>query len=379
MIDRDIEVNFRKNILIELSKQGVSVRANFNYINDKIAINEIDKVYYIKLRQKGILGKILLNIEQQITLIKNLDADVVVLRPFNLIESLPIWFFWKKILGRKLPKFVLDIRSIVTDDPVYIKHLQRKMRFWFSVKFAFCYFDGLTMITKIMKKDIQNVVNNFNKKIGIWSSGVNPDMFDPEKAIDISDKLKINNRFVIMYHGVFSFQRGLQQAIKAIKIVKKYHPEVLFLLLGKGRAKAELEKLINNLNLQNNIMIHDAVSYEHVPDYIKSAKVGLLPFPDIHAWNTSSPIKLTEYLSMGKPVIVTDIEAHREALGNLKCGIFVKDHQPENIAKGIFKIINSRSELHELGKIARSAALEKFTLEQQALKIKKFFNELLNE
>ena len=177
----------------------------------------------------------------------------------------------------------------------------------------------------------------------------------------------------------FSFQRGLQQAIKAIKIVKKYHPEVLFLLLGKGRAKAELEKLINNLNLQNNIMIHDAVSYEHVPDYIKSAKVGLLPFPDIHAWNTSSPIKLTEYLSMGKPVIVTDIEAHREALGNLKCGIFVKDHQPENIAKGIFKIINSRSELHELGKIARSAALEKFTLEQQALKIKKFFNELLNE
>ena len=113
-----------------------------------------------------------------------------------------------------------------------------------------------------------------------------------------------------------------------------------------------------------------------MPGYIKLARAGILPFPDLEWWNASSPIKLMEYLAMAKPVILTDIAAHRSALGELKCGYFVGDHQPESIARGITAVIEKRSELEPLGALARKTALENFTWQRQAVKVKTYFQDL---
>lgn len=376
MLDLNMELGFRKQILKSLAVQEVEVRANFNYLETAIPVDGLDKVYFLKLCRNGPIGSILLTIEQQLTLLKNLDVDVVVLRPFSLMATLPLWFIVRKVLRRKKPKFVLDIRTLVADFPGFWKRIQRQIRFDASVHIAFRYFDGLTVITEKMKRDLQNKNNNFKKKLCVWSSGMDPILFNPDKVCDLREELKIENRFVIMYHGILSPGRGLQQAIKAIAIVRKIIPEVMLFFLGKGPAQNELEELIRNLGLHEHVCIHPAVPFEKVPCFVKSIQAGILPFPDLDCWNTSSPIKLTEYLAMGKPVIVTDIEAHRYALGKLECGFFIPDSQPENIANGIKDLFDRRSELPVLGKIARKAAMERFTLEKQAKKIKSYFMEL---
>jgi glycosyltransferase involved in cell wall biosynthesis len=379
MIDRDMELSLRKQILQALADQSVEVRTNFNYTTKAPVVKGIDKIFFIKHRGNGLIGSIWLTIEQQMTFMKNIDVDVVVVRPFNLIETLPLWFFWRKVLRNKFPRFVLDIRSLVADDPGFLKQIQRQVRFWFSVRFAFRYFDGMTMITEKMKSDLQQTTRNFSKRICVWSSGMDPVLFNPDNVSDLREELQLTERFIIMYHGVFSFKRGLQEAIQAIDIVRKTHPEILLFLLGKGVAQSELEGLVQKLGLQDHVIIHPAVAFEQVPRFIKSANAGILPFPDLDSWNTSSPIKLTEYLAMGKPVIVTDIEAHRAALGNLKSGFFIPDHQPENIANGIRAVIEKKSDLDSLEALGRKTALENFTLEMQAKKIKTYFQDLKQE
>jgi glycosyltransferase involved in cell wall biosynthesis len=151
----------------------------------------------------------------------------------------------------------------------------------------------------------------------------------------------------------------------------------MFFILGKGPAQKELEEKIRNLKLENHIFLHPPVPYESVPKYINSVQAGILPFPDLDWWNTSSPIKLYEYLAMGKSVIVTDIEAHRAVLKNLRCGFFVANDEPAEIAQGIDNLIGKASELPELGKIARAIIIEHFTWERQAKKIKNYFQDLL--
>jgi glycosyltransferase involved in cell wall biosynthesis len=37
---------------------------------------------------------------------------------------------------------------------------------------------------------------------------------------------------------------------------------------------------------------------------------GVIPLPNEECWNTSSPLKLFEYLSCGLPVVLTEIPAH---------------------------------------------------------------------
>ena len=82
---------------------------------------------------------------------------------------------------------------------------------------------------------------------------------------------------------------------------------------------------------------------------------------------------------MGKPVIVTDIAAHRAVLGNLNCAFFVPDHQPDSIADGIKKAFENESELETLGELARKTAIQHFTWDRQARKIIAYFQDLLKE
>jgi glycosyltransferase involved in cell wall biosynthesis len=378
-LDIDMHVSQRLQILSALAKEGVEVRANFNYLQNHFSVNGLHKVWLIRLRSKTLLGRILFLIEEQLVIMNNLDVDVIIVRPFNLHQTIPLWFLWRKILGFKRPKFVLDIRSLAVDLLGNWKGKQRQKRFDTSVRIAFRYFDGLTMITEKMKKDLQEEAKNFEKKICVWSSGVDPKIFNPDNVGDIRRQLGLEDRFVIMYHGTLSPNRGLQQSIEAISLVRKSHPEILFFLLGKGPAEAELEEQVRNLRLEEHVIIHPPVSFEEVPKYIKSAQAGILPFPDLNWWNTSSPIKLFEYLSMGKPVIVTDIEAHRTVLGKLECGFFVPNHQPISIADGIKRIIEKVSGLSDLGKIARKTAIDNFTWEKQALTIKAYLEDLAKD
>ena len=76
---------------------------------------------------------------------------------------------------------------------------------------------------------------------------------------------------------------------------------------------------------------------------------------------------------MGKSVIVTDIEAHREVLNNSPGGIFIKSHEPEEIAKGIEKAYHLRN---KMGKMGRERVIHKYTWEKQAENLTKFLETL---
>ena len=374
-----MDLSERRQILGALAQENVEVRASFNYLESPLPIHGLDKVWMLRLGGGGFLGSLFLFLKQQFILMKNLDTDVVVVLPFNLHQTLPLWFFWRRILRRRLPKFVMDVRTLAVDLPGNWRGRLRQKRFETSIRLAFRYFDGLTIITEKMRRDLQKQVNNFEKKTCVWSSGVDVKLFDPDNVVDLREKLGFKNRFVVMYHGVLSPNRGLLQAIEAIGMVKKSHPEVMLFILGKGSAQPELEEKVRKLGLESHVRIHPPVSFEEVPAYIMSAHAGILPFPDLDWWNTSSPIKLNEYLAMRKPVIVTDIAAHRAVLGKLECGFFVPDHQPHSLASGIKAVRAKAAELTKLGEIARNMAIEHLTWEKQAQKIRVYFQNLLTK
>jgi hypothetical protein len=175
-----------------------------------------------------------------------------------------------------------------------------------------------------------------------------------------------DNSFIVMYHGILSETRGLQQTIEAVKALNVKYPDIVFFILGDGKARGELEALIDRLNLQKNVFIHSPVPYDDVPKYIASCDVGIVPLPDILWWRISSPLKLVEYLIMEKPVIMTDIEAHRRVVGDLPCGIIIKSHDPCEIAKGIEKAYHLKKEFKKMGKLARELIVNKHTWKKQA-------------
>jgi len=292
--------------------------------------------------------------------------DRVILSPdVSILGSLPGLLIsqFKKV------KFVLDIRSIPVETVGFRGFLHR---FWFSVSVLIAkkVFDGITIITPAMKKEICNAFDVDPDRVGVWTSGVSDSLFNPEnltaKRLELKRKLGLTGKFVVFYHGVFTATRGLTETIEAMKILRRKHPNIVFFLLGTGPTVTMLRALIQKENLQENVIITNPVNQSEVPKYIGICDIGIVPLPDHPYWRFQSPLKLLEYLAMEKVVILTDIPAHRAVIGEAKCGLYISSVKPMEIAKAIEYAYLNKENLEEWGKNGREIVKEKFTWKKVA-------------
>jgi glycosyltransferase involved in cell wall biosynthesis len=231
-------------------------------------------------------------------------------------------------------------------------------------------FDGITIITPLMKEVVCNDFDLDPRKVGVWTSGVSDSLFNPENFISESMELKrkfgLTRKFVVFYHGVFTPSRGLIETIDALKILLPKYPNIVFFLLGTGPLASELNALIQTEGLQENVIIGNPVDQVEVPKFISMSDVGIVPLPDHPYWRFQSPLKLLEYLAMEKVVILTDIPAHRAVIDEAKCGVYVSLVNPLEIAKAIEYVYLNEDSLKEWGKIGREIVKREYTWEKVA-------------
>jgi len=266
-------------------------------------------------------------------------------------------------------KLILDVRSTPVEVSGFRGFLQT-FSFIASISIAKKFFDGITIITPSMKKEVCGRFGLDPNTVGLWSSGVsiskfNPKIFNLEK-VNLRKKLGLSGKFVVLYHGVFSSNRGLIETIEAMSIVKKSNSNVIFLLLGTGPSDKKLKDLIQERKLQDNVIIHDPVKPIEVPKYVAMCDVGIVPLPNHPYWRSQSPLKLLEYLAMRKVVLLTCISAHRLVIGKELCGIFIPLATPVEIAKSIMYAFDNREKLEEWGNCGRKIVEEDYTWEKIA-------------
>jgi glycosyltransferase involved in cell wall biosynthesis len=266
-------------------------------------------------------------------------------------------------------KLVLDVRSTPVET-VGFQGFLRTFSFATSIFIARKFFDGMTIITLPMKKEICKRFNINPKRVGIWSSGVSTTLFNPEnynsEGADLRRKLGLTRKFVVLYHGVFSANRGLTETVEAMSIVKRANSNVVFFLLGRGPLDHNLKDLIQMKKLQDNVIIHDPVEHAEVPKYIAMCNVGIIPLPDHPYWRFQCPLKLLEYLAMKKVVIATHVPAHQLVIGTEMCGLYISSVKPIEIAKSIMYAYRNREKLEEWGTSGRKIVEEKYSWEKVA-------------
>jgi glycosyltransferase involved in cell wall biosynthesis len=270
----------------------------------------------------------------------------------------------------------LDIRSTPVE-PDNFQGSLRTLRFNTSVAIAKKVFDGMTTLTDLMKQEICNKFYIDPRFIGVWTSGVSTALFKPENydGVEIRKKLGLINKFIVFYHGSLSLYRGIEESIESIRILKKECDDIVLFLLGKSPRARDLlviKELIQKSEVQDNVIIHSAVCYEDVPKYISMCDVGIVPLPDLPYWRYQCPLKLLEYLAMKKVVIVTDIPANREVIGESKCGIYVSSLDPEKIANAITYAYDNRDKLKEWGSDGRVIVEEKYSRNEVAKDLESF-------
>ena len=266
-------------------------------------------------------------------------------------------------------KFILDIRSIPVEI-VGFRGFATNFLYSLSVLIAKKWFDGLTTLTHLMKAEICQNFNIIPSVVGVWTSGVSDKLFNPEnfswEGTKLRNKLGLNQKFIVFYHGIFTATRGLLEVMAAIKIVCKKRPDVVFFQLGSGPLIDCQKAFIQKENLQENIILHDPVSHKEVPKFIAMCDVAVIPLPNHPYWNSQSPLKLLEYLAMEKVVILTNIPAHKAVIGEAKCGLYISSIEPKEIAAAIDTAYINRANLKIWGSVGRAIIKERYTWQKVA-------------
>jgi glycosyltransferase involved in cell wall biosynthesis len=139
-------------------------------------------------------------------------------------------------------------------------------------------------------------------------------------------------------------------------------PRVRLLLIGDGPEREAIQAKIAALGRGEQIQMGPRVSHDEVPAHLAAFDVALIPHCNQHG----SPVKLFEYLGMGKAVVavrtpgVTDIVTHeREALladaGDL-CAVMAL----------VARLAGDRQEAAALGRRGRELALAHHTWQRNA-------------
>ena len=226
---------------------------------------------------------------------------------------------------------------------------------------------GKTVCFAVTNKLSEDLFHKFGKvknlkKIDTLHDGVDLIKFKNNKIIENSTPL-------LTYCGSLSKSKGIDLIINSAKYINN----VEFLIIGGLKVEVDHYKKIANENGVKNINFIGQVNYSDVPNLLNKSDILLLPSSakNIKSRNYTSAMKLFEYMSIGKPIIASNIPSNTEILeNNLNCLLFEPDN-PKSMVEKINTLINDKELNKKITKNSSKLAIKYSWTERSKKMIKR--------
>lgn len=166
-------------------------------------------------------------------------------------------------------------------------------------------------------------------------------------------------------------EKGHLCLLRALARVAERHPDFRAVLVGKGPMRSRLEALTRSLGLEDHVSF---VGY--VEDALEACSAfDLLVHPSLG--ETMAPA-LMEAIHLGKPVVATDVGAHRELVRQGENGLLVPPGDHRALADAILQMLDDPDRLARAAHCSRSIRRD-FLPESVAPRYGALYEELARE
>ena len=212
-----------------------------------------------------------------------------------------------------------------------------------------------------------------------YPNGIDMRRFSSAGGEEIRKRYRLEDSNVIIYVGTMEKERYLDVLIRAFSKVREKKENVKLLMVGDGRDKTNLEKLANDLRIRDDAIFTGQVYFDVVPNFIAAADIGVSPVPPLDFYKLSSPIKMFEYMAMGKPVVANEeIPEQEEVIRESGGGILVK-FEEESFANGIVELLNNSEMAKEMSRKGQKWVVKNRSYEILARRLEERYFELLRD
>ena len=202
-----------------------------------------------------------------------------------------------------------------------------------------------------------------NDHIVVMPNGVDPESFHPAlNGAEIRKELGLDDRIIVGFTGILRPWHGLDLLIDAFQRVAQAYHNIHLLIVGDGPIRQNLERLLFEKRLSTRATITGRVPHERVRLYIAAMDIAVSPRATFYA----SPMKILEYMAMGKPVIAPDMENIRDIITHQKDGVLFRPEDSDKLAEGLRSLIADVTLRSRLGLVARKKIETERTWEHNA-------------
>lgn len=189
-----------------------------------------------------------------------------------------------------------------------------------------------------------------------------------------------NELFTIGFTGILDDSRGFNRLLNVVESLSKLTDfEIKLLLVGlfiDEKSKMSFEKFKEENN-RINVEFYDYLNYLKLPKILSRADVFLDLRENNFIFRNSLPIKIFEYLSLGKTVIYPDFPLLKNEFQNLKPVHLVDINNTEAIVEILQKYILNRNLLQINADEARPLIGKKYNWEFEEKKLLAFVQSFL--
>ncbi len=215
------------------------------------------------------------------------------------------------------------------------------------------------------------------EKLTVVPNGVNEQFFHPDVSGEkVRKKYDLENKEVICFAGSLHQQwQGIDDILRTAKMISTIRPSVNFVVVGGEESDIKLlEK-----KAPDNVILTGRIDHAEIPAYLAAADILIAPYKSEIKYFYNSPIKLFEYMAMGKSIITSNIGQIGEIIEHGETGLLNKPGNYKELTENILLLLENEKLRKKLGERARKEVIKKYTWEQNARKITSIYEELLDK
>ena len=280
---------------------------------------------------------------------KKIDL-IFIFCPSPILSAIP-GIILKKIFKKKSVLWVLDlwpntlIDLKIIENKIIVKILK------ILVKFIYDNTDLILAQSIPIRNEIRKITKT---KCIYFPSWPEQDINNEQQSYKNSIEVCKSNQIKILFAGNIGQAQSFETLIECAKLLKK-EKIIKWVIVGDGRWKAKLKKLINSNNLNNDFQLIDRVPLRNMGSYFREADALFLSLKRNETFDKTIPGKLQTYMDSSKPIIASISGETNRIINESKCG-FVSEAEDylalrDNVLKFYYLDINEKKQLGHNGKI----------------------------
>ena len=266
-------------------------------------------------------------------------------------------------LGGKGVPFVYNVQDLYPETPVKAGLLHNRQAIAILErleKFMYHKAAHITVITPCFRENI--VAKGIpEEKISVIPNFVDTEFIRPlPKENDFSRQHGLTDKFVVSHSGNLGYVYDLDTLLDAAALLSS-QKDILFLIVGEGAAKPDLERKAQELQLKN-VQFLPFQPRESLPWLRASTDVQVSLYKYGSA-NYSMPSKIYEIMASGRALLASaDHESDVwKLVKETQCGICVEPEDPKQLAEAILTLYRDRSLREAMGRRGREQAEQNYS------------------